>query len=308
MKAAIYKTFKGPITIENLPDPVLPEDGVVLRVMANGICRSDWHGWMGHDADIRLPHVPGHEMAGIVEAVGKRVTRWKPGERVTLPFVEGCGGCPQCASGNHQVCDYQEQPGFTHWGSFAEYVALHRADVNLVRIPDEMEFVTAASLGCRFATSFRGIVDQGRTAPGEWVAIHGCGGVGLSALMIARAVGANTIGIDIQDDRLEFARSIGAMYTLNARETDDVAAAILDITKGGAHVSMDALGSPETCYNSVACLRKRGRHVQVGLMVADHKDAPIPMDKVIARELEILGSHGMQAYRYDRMLAMIVSG
>jgi len=308
MKAAIYKTFKGPITIENLPDPVLPEDGVVLRVMANGICRSDWHGWMGHDADIRLPHVPGHEMAGIVEAVGKRVTRWKQGERVTLPFVEGCGGCQQCASGNHQVCDYQEQPGFTHWGSFAEYVALHRADVNLVRIPDEMEFVTAASLGCRFATSFRGIVDQGRTAPGEWVAIHGCGGVGLSALMIARAVGANTIGIDIQDDRLEFARSIGAMYTLNARETDDVAAAILDITKGGAHVSMDALGSPETCYNSVGCLRKRGRHVQVGLMVADHKDAAIPMDKVIARELEILGSHGMQAYRYDRLLAMIVSG
>lgn len=308
MKAAYYEKFKGPVTIEELPDPVAPEDGVVIRVMANGICRSDWHGWMGHDADITLPHVPGHEMAGIVEEVGQQVKKWKPGDRVTLPFVEGCGNCPQCASGNHQVCDHQEQPGFTHWGSFAEYVALHRADVNLVGLPHEIGFVTAASLGCRFATSFRGIVDQGRAAPGEWVAIHGCGGVGLSALMIAKAMGANTIGIDIQEDRLAFARSIGAMHTLNPRETQDLATAILDITQGGAHVSMDALGSPETCYNSVACLRKQGRHVQVGLMVDDHKDAVIPMDKVIAKELEIRGSHGMQAHRYDRMLSMILAG
>ena len=308
MKAAYYERFKGPITIEDLPDPAPPEDGVVVKVMANGICRSDWHGWMGHDPDITLPHVPGHEMAGVVEAVGPQVKKWKAGDRVTLPFVEGCGRCPQCASGNHQVCDHQEQPGFTHWGSFAQYVALHRADVNLVGLPREIGFVTAASLGCRFATSFRGIVDQGRTAPGEWVAIHGCGGVGLSALMIAKAMGANTIGIDIQDDRLKLARAIGAVQTVNARETQDVAAAVLDITGGGAHVSMDALGSPETCYNSIACLRKQGRHIQVGLMVDDYKDAALPMDKVIAGELEIRGSHGMQAHRYDRMLAMILAG
>ena len=308
MKAAYYEKFKGPITIEDVPDPLAPKDGVVVRVMANGICRSDRHGWMGHDPDITLPHVPGHEMAGVVEAVGRQVKMWHPGDRVTLPFVEGCGKCPQCAAGNHQVCDHQEQPGFTHWGSFAQYVAVHRADVNLVRLPREIGFATAASLGCRFATSFRGVVDQGRTAPGEWVAVHGCGGVGLSALMIARGVGANTIGIDIHDDRLAFARTIGAMHTLNARKTPDVVEAILDITGGGAHVSMDALGSPETCYNAVSCLRKLGRHVQVGLMVADHKDAIVPMDKVVAKELEIRGSHGMQAHRYDRMLAMILEG
>jgi len=308
MKAAIYDTFEGPIKVEDLPDPVPADDGVVIRVKANGICRSDWHGWMGHDPDITLPHVPGHEMSGIVEEVGRQVKRWQPGDRVTLPFVEGCGSCPQCASGNHQVCDFQEQPGFTHWGSFAQYVGLRRADVNLVRLPEEMDFVTAASLGCRFATSFRGIVAQGRVAPGEWVAIHGCGGVGLSALMIAGAMGANTIGVDIQEDRLTFARSIGAMHTVNANESEDVVAEVKEITGGGAHVSMDALGSPVTCYNSVACLAKRGRHVQVGLMVDDYKNSSIPMDQVIARELEIRGSHGMQAYRYDEMLAMIVAG
>ena len=308
MKAAYYETFKGPITIEDLPDPELPEEGAVIRVKANGICRSDWHGWMGHDPDITVPHVPGHELAGVIEAVGRRVRRWKPGDRVTMPFVEGCGACPQCASGNHQVCDHQEQPWFTHWGSFAEFVAVHRADVNLVHLPPEVAYVTAASLGCRFATSFRGIVDQGRTAPGEWVAIHGCGGVGLSALMIARALGARTIGIDIKEESLALASELGAAFTLNAREVADVPAAVMEITGGGAHVSMDALGSRDTCYNSVSCLRKRGRHVQVGLMVDDYKDAAVPMDKVIGRELEILGSHGMQAHRYDRMMAMILSG
>ncbi|MCG6910850.1 MAG: zinc-dependent alcohol dehydrogenase family protein [Deltaproteobacteria bacterium] len=309
MKAACYEKFKGPITIEDLPDPEVPEDGALISVKANGICRSDWHGWMGHDPDItRFPHVPGHEMAGVVEAVGRQVKCWKPGDRVTMPFVEGCGACPQCASGNHQICDRQDQPGFTHWGSFAELVAVRRADVNLVRLPPEIGYVTAASLGCRFATSFHGIVDQARTAPGEWVAVHGCGGVGLSALMIAKALGANTIGIDIKEESLALASELNAAFTLNAREVADVPAAVMDLTGGGAHVSMDALGSRETCYNSVSCLRKRGRHVQVGLMVEDYKDAAVPMDKVIAKELEIRGSHGMQAYRYDRMLAMILSG
>ena len=167
MKAAVYREFAKPLTIRNLPDPTPPECGVVIRVKATGLCRSDWHGWMGHDPDIRLPHVPGHELAGVVEATGKEVIRWTVGDRVTLPFVCGCGNCPQCASGNHQVCDQQFQPGFTHWGSFAEYVAIDYADVNLVQLPDEINFVTAASLGCRFATSFRAIVDQGKVSAGQ---------------------------------------------------------------------------------------------------------------------------------------------
>ncbi|MBM4041452.1 MAG: zinc-dependent alcohol dehydrogenase family protein [Planctomycetes bacterium] len=308
MKAAVYEAFRGPIRIQTVPDPAPDECGAVIRVRANGICRSDWHGWMGHDPDIRVPHVPGHELAGEVEAVGSRVTRWRRGDRVTVPFVCACGACPQCASGNHQVCDRQEQPGFTHWGSFAEFVALHYADVNLVRLPDEVDFVTAASLGCRFATSFRAIVAQGRVLPGQWVAVHGCGGVGLSAIMIAAALGANVVGVDIQEDKLRFAEWLGAARTVNASEVSDVAQAVRDLTGGGAHVSVDALGSPATCANSVLCLRKRGRHVQVGLLLAEQSAPPVPMDRVIARELEILGSHGMQAHRYGEMLAMVAAG
>jgi alcohol dehydrogenase len=263
---------------------------------------------MGHDPDVRLPHVPGHELAGVIEAVGSGVTRWAAGDRVTLPFVCGCGSCPQCLSGNQQVCDHQFQPGFTHWGSFAEYVAVGYADLNLVRLPEDLDFVTAASLGCRFITSFRAVVDQGKVAPGQWVAVHGCGGVGLSAIMIADALGARVVAVDIADDKLEFARSAGADATVNAREVADVVEAVRDLTDGGAHLSIDALGSAQTCFNSVANLRKRGKHIQVGLMTGDHAHAGIPLDKVVAHELEILGSHGMQAHRYSAVLEMIRAG
>jgi alcohol dehydrogenase len=308
MKAAIYREFQKPLHIETLPDPAPPENGVVLKVKATGICRSDWHGWMGHDADISLPHVPGHELAGVVTALGEGVTRWRVGDRVTLPFVCGCGRCPQCATGNHQVCDHQFQPGFTHWGSFAEYVAIHYADINLVRLPEAVDDVTAASLGCRFVTSFRAVVDQGRVSAGEWVAVHGCGGVGLSAIMIANALGAKVVAIDITDAKLELARGVGAVAVVNAAKTKAVVEAVMEITDGGAHLSIDGLGSPTTCFNSVANLRKRGRHVQVGLMLGDHCHPAVPMDRVIANELEILGSHGIQAHRYDALLAMIQSG
>ena len=307
MKAVIYREFEGLPAIENVPDPTPPEHGVVLRVKATGLCRSDWHGWMGHDPDITLPHVPGHEIAGIIEEVGKNVGRWKIGDRVTLPFVCGCGVCPQCLSGNHQVCDSQFQPGFTHWGSFAEFVAIHSADINLVQLPDKLDYVTAASLGCRFVTSFRAVVAQGKVSAGQWVAVHGCGGVGLSAIMIAGALGARVVAVDIDDEKLELARSVGADALVNATQIKDVVEHILDVTRGGVHVSIDALGSPVTCFNSIANLRKRGKHVQVGLMLADHSRPSVPMDKVIAHELEILGSHGIQAYEYPAVLAMIES-
>ena len=308
MKAAVFEEFAQPLTIQNVPDPRTPQDGVVIRVMANGICRSDWHGWMGHDPDVKLPHVPGHELAGVVEEVGSDVRRWQPGDRVTVPFACGCGDCAQCLSGNQQICDNYFQPGFTAWGSFAQYVAVRYADVNLVKLPENMGFVVAASLGCRFITSFRAVVAQGRVRPGEWVVVHGCGGIGLSAIMIASAMGANVIGVDIKDETLAFAQSLGAARIINSRATTNLVEEIQDITQGGAHVSLDALGSLETCRNSILSLRKRGRHVQVGLMVADYKDALVPMNQVIAKELAILGSHGMQAYEYLPMLEMIVTG
>lgn len=308
MKAAIYREYRGPITVETLPDPVPRPDGIVLRVESNGICRSDWHGWVGHDPDIVLPHVPGHEIAGVVEEVGKEVRRWKAGDRVSVPFIAGCGRCRLCRTGNQQVCERQFQPGFHGWGGFAERVALRHADLTLAALPDGVGFVDAASLGCRFATSFRAVQAQGRVTGGDWVAVHGCGGVGLAAVMIAAALGARVVAVDIRDEALAMARSVGAAEAVNASESEDPVEEIREVTGGGAHVSVDALGHRDTCFNSVACLRRRGRHVQVGLMTAEHRNAGIPWDLVIAWELEMAGSHGLQAHEYDRILRMVAAG
>jgi alcohol dehydrogenase len=308
MRAVYYTQFHQPPVVATLPDPTPADTGVVIKVEATGLCRSDYHGWLGHDPDIHLPHVPGHELAGTIVATGKHVSRFREGERVTVPFVGGCGHCHECHTDNHQVCENQFQPGFTAWGSFAEYVAVDYADTNLIQLPESMDAVTAASLGCRFATAFRGMVDVAKVLPGEWVAVHGSGGVGLSAIMIAAACGANVIAVDLDDRKLVLARDIGAVSTINATETTEVVAAIREITSGGAHVSMDALGAPVTCFNSIACLRRRGRHVQAGLMTGDHASPKIPMSKVIAHELQVLGTHGMQAHRYGAMLAMIAAG
>ncbi len=308
MRAMYYDAFGKQPEIKLLPDPSPSVDGVVIKVKATGLCRSDWHGWKGHDADISLPHVPGHELAGTIAAKGRGVVHFNVGDRVTVPFVSGCGRCGECHSGNQQVCSHQIQPGFTHWGSFAEFVAVDYADTNIVLLPDDLDYATAASLGCRFATSFRALSDQGRARPGEWVAVHGCGGVGMSAIMIATALGANVVAIDISEEKLAFARSIGAVATLNGLQVANVAEAVRDITDGGAHLSMDALGHKITCVNSIACLRRRGRHVQVGLMAGEHAAPEIPMGRIISHELEIYGSHGMQAWRYPAMLDMMKTG
>lgn len=318
MKAIYYESFGAPIQVGTLPDPTPPDDGVVVAVKASGLCRSDWHGWQGHDPDITtFPHVPGHELAGVIAAVGKDVTRWKQGDRVTVPFVSGCGTCPHCAAGDPQVCDNQYQPGFTGWGSFAELVALRYADANLVAIPEDMPFAVAAVLGCRFGTAFRAVVDQGRVQKGEWVAVHGCGGVGLSAVLVARAHGARVIAVDINPEALAMAELLGADVLVNANDADvpetirmatATDAAHVARTGRGADLSLDALGGRDTGTNSILCLRKRGRHVQVGLVAGDDLMPPLPMHVVIAGELELIGSHGIQATRYDAMLKMIADG
>ena len=309
MQAVLFDNFAGPLRVEQVSDPRPAADGAVIAVRATGICRSDWHGWQGHDPDLKtLPHVPGHEFAGEIVEVGRDVRKWRPGDRVTMPFVAGCGQCPECRAGSPQVCGRQFQPGFTAWGSFAEYVAVRYADFNLVRLPESMDYVTAATFGCRMATAFRAVALQGKIAKGQWLAVHGCGGLGLSAVMIAAALGARVVAVDIHDEALVLAKQFSAEQCLNARKVADVPGAIVDLTARGADVSLDALGSAETAGNSLRCLRKRGRHVQVGLLVGDDAQPRLPMELVISRELEIYGSHGLAAADYPALLQLATTG
>lgn len=305
MRAIVMDRIAGPLAVQEVAVPAVPAGGAVIKVFATGLCRSDWHAWAGHD-DIVLPHVPGHEFAGVVTAVGPDVEKWAAGDRVTAPFVEGCGACEWCLSGNAQVCPQQQQPGFTHWGSFAGQVVIHAADTNLIAIPESVSFEAAASLGCRFATAYRALTGQARLTANEWVTIVGAGGVGLSAVMIAKALGAKVVAVDRNPGALSMAASLGADHVL-AADGADIPAQVHAIT-GGSHVSVDAVGSEQTCADALLSLRRHGRHVQVGLLPPVDGHPRVPMARVIAWELEVLGSHGMAAADYPGMLALIASG
>ena len=297
--------FGEPLAVEDVPEPALPPDGALVEVRATGVCRSDWHGWMGHDDAITLPHVPGHEFAGVVAAVGPEVRAVTPGDRVTAPFCCGCGACEPCRQGHTQVCERDYQPGFSGWGSFAERVLVPVADLNCVPLPEELGFEAAAALGCRFMTAFAAVGERGRVRAGDWLAVHGCGGVGLSAVMLGRALGARVVAVDVAPGPLERARELGAEHGVDA---EGAAAAIRELTGGGAHVSIDAIGSAATAAASVRSLRKRGRHVQVGLLAGDEREARVPMAELISRELEIAGVHGMRVSAYPALLRLVASG
>jgi alcohol dehydrogenase len=304
VRAVVYNEFGHLPVLRDVPEPDCPADGAVIQVEATGVCRSDWHAWLGHDPDVKLPHIPGHEYAGTVLRVGAGVRSWTPGQRVTVPFVCACGSCPPCREGNGQVCVDQTQPGFTHPGSFAEQVAVRHADVNLVALPDAVDAITAAALGCRFATAYRAVTFHGAVSAGDWVAVHGCGGVGLSAVMIAAAHGARVVAVDTSDAALELAVRFGAVTTLKPPAANE----IRSLTDGGVRVSIEALGRTSTYADSLAGLRLRGRHVQVGLLLGDDASPAVDMGAVIAGELEIVGSHGMAAGDYPPMLAEIADG
>lgn len=301
MRAIVYDAVGATPVLTDVPEPDCPADGVVVDVRATGICRSDWHAWRGHDP-VRLPHIPGHEFAGVISRLGAGVSGYAVGDRVTVPFVNGCGRCTWCRSGQAQVCPEQTQPGFTHPGSFAEQVVVRAAGFNLVRLPDDVDFVTAASLGCRFATAYHALTAQGRLQAGESLVVIGCGGVGLSAVMVGVALGAQVVAVDPSPAARQRAAELGASVVL--ADGDGIVAA----TGGGGHVSIDALGSAATATASILGLRRRGRHVQVGLMLADDATAALPWGAVVARELEVIGSHGMAAADYPGLLAMISAG
>ncbi|MFE3456623.1 alcohol dehydrogenase catalytic domain-containing protein [Nocardiopsis aegyptia] len=307
MRAVVVDAVRGRPEVRSVSVPDVPADGVLVRVMATGMCRSDWHAWAGHDDDVAFPHVPGHELAGVVVETGPEVERWSPGDRVTVPFVCGCGRCEWCRSGQAQVCPRQRQPGFTDWGSFAEYVVLRAADVNLVALPQGVDFATAAGLGCRFATAYRALVGRARLTEGEWVVVVGAGGVGLSAVMIARALGARVIAVDRHAEALAAARELGAEHILTADGTD-VPATVRELTDGGGHVAVDAVGSEQTSSDALLGLRRRGRHVQVGLLPPVEGHPRVPMDRVIGWELDLLGSHGMAATDYPGMMDLVERG
>ncbi|HWC07142.1 MAG TPA: zinc-binding dehydrogenase [Gemmatimonadota bacterium] len=312
MKAAVMEAFGEPLKIhDDWADPQCGPGDVVLELKACGICRSDYTLWNGGAEWIGivppLPSVLGHEYCGVIEELGSEVKGFAKGERVVSPFGHACGTCEFCDAGHQNVCANLTLPGMHYTGGFASHAKVANANVNVVRLPDAISFPEAAGMGCRFVTSYHGIVDQAAVQPGEWVAVFACGGVGLSAVDIASALGARVIAVSRSPEKLALAKQLGAEHTVTAGP--DAATEIVELTGGGAHMSVDALGASETTIPAIMSLRTRGRHLRLG--VSNKKDegrVAIPVDVVTFRELSIIGSFGMQAARYPEMLDMVESG
>jgi propanol-preferring alcohol dehydrogenase len=305
MKAAVLTQLGEPLQIQELPGPTPGPNDAVVRVEACGICRSDWHMWRGDwtwaGVNLPLPYVLGHELGGIVEATGAAVQGFHPGDRVTIPFNHGCGHCTNCYGGRSNIC----LGGGANFGGFAELALVTDADLNLVHLPPETDALTAAALGCRFMTAYHGLVDRARMRAGEWVAVYGAGGVGLSAVQIASALGARVVAVDINEDKLARARAEGALATVNAT-AGAPSPAVKEITGGGADISVDALGSSATAIPAVLSLKKGGRHLQIGLTSDDDRGKiALPVDAMILQELEFITSYGCPVTSYPSLLALV---
>ena len=303
--------FKEPLEIRELPDPSPGPADAVVRVGACGVCRSDWHFWQGEwtwlGVELQLPLVLGHELGGTVESVGNNVTAFKTGDRVTLPFHMACGRCEYCNSGRTNICKAHGVIGKDFNGGFGELANVPAADVNLVHLPDEMDFVSAAAAGCRFMTAYHGVVDRAQVRPAEWICVFGLGGIGLSVVQIASMRGAQAIAVDIDNEKLKLAEAEGAVATINAAEVDAVEA-VKEITGGGSHVSVDALGGAVTTQPAVKSLRKGGRHLQLGMSDAsDEGIVGMPMDMITVNEITIVGSVGCPTTSYPGLLTSIVN-
>lgn len=305
MRAAVIRQYRADLSLETVPDPVCEADGVVVKVLACGICRSDWHGWVGEHAKVKPGAIPGHEYCGEVVEAGP-LAGWIAGDKIIAPFILACGECPECRSGQTTTCRAQRVPGFGEPGAYAEYISVPHAH-NLTRLPDFLTPALAAGLGCRVTTAYHALTGRAGLQAGEWLAIHGTGGIGLSALLIGKALGARIVAVDVVADRLTHALSLGAEHVINAAE-GDTAARIREVTGGGAHVSIEALGIEATANASIECLRPLGRHVQVGLPTGHTATMQINMNAVYMKQLALFGTRGMPAWRYPSLLSLIETG
>jgi alcohol dehydrogenase len=317
MRAVVFDEPGELMDVQEIDRPEPDPDGIVVETEACGICRSDWHAWRGDWEWLGVSPTPGlvfgHEPVGTVTAVGEEIRTLSVGDRVCVPFNLSDGTCRHCKSGRANICESVVPLGFVPFqpGAFAEEFPVRYADHNVVKLPDGVDPVEVAGLGCRFATAFHGLVHRVDVTPGDWVAVHGCGGVGLSAVHIADALGANVVAVDLAEEKLEKAEELGADETIDVTETDDVPAAVKAYTPSdrGVEVSVDALGIAETCRNSVQSLCKGGQNLQIGLTTSEEEgEVSLPVDTIVMEEREFIGSVGMPPHEYEEIFSMMERG
>ena len=284
MKAVRLMEPGRPLELQDVPVPPVGPRDVLVRVKAAGICHSDVHYRAGVSST-NFPLTLGHEVAGVIEQLGTEVTHLQAGQRVCLHYLVTCGDCLYCTQGNEQFCARGEMLGKHRDGGYAQYISLPAR--NAFPLPREVRLEHAAIMMCSTATCWHAL-RKGRLTPGESVAVFGAGGLGMSALQLARASGAMDVyAVDINPRKLQLAERLGAI-PVNAAKADPVTE-LRRLSGGrGVDVALELVGLPLTMQQAVASLAILGRAVAVG--ISDQAFSVAPYHDLIHREAEVIGS------------------
>ncbi len=304
MKAAILYAAKEPLRVEEIPTPTPGAGEVLIKVAACGLCHTDLH-YIDHGTPTfkKPPIILGHEVSGTIAGVGAGVTDWKEGDRVLLPAVYGCGTCAMCRTGRENVCERMVMFGNNVDGGYAEYILAPAKDT--LSLPDELPLIESAIIADATTTPYHAVVNRGQVKPGDRVVVFGCGGIGINVVQVAAAVGAQVIAVDIADQKLEWARELGAHITLNSTKFERIDKEIRKLTGGGADIGFEAIGNPVVQSQTFNSLRTGGRFVVVGFA---SKPMQLNTGKVMYREMEIIGSLGCRAVDYPRVIELARQG
>lgn len=299
MKAAVFYGAHQPLKVEEYPDPRPGPGEVLVRVAACGVCHTDLH-YLDHGVPTfkKPPLILGHEASGTVEAVGEGVSEFKAGDRVLLPAVLSCGRCFFCRTGRENICQSMVMVGNHVDGAYAEYISAPAKD--LFRLPEEIPLEEGSIIADAITTPYHAVKNRARVKPGDTVVVLGCGGVGLNVVQVAAAVGGVVIAVDILDQKLEWARRLGAAETINA-QAEDVPRKVRQLTGGGADIAIEAIGKPATMEQAFASLRTGGRLVIVGY---SDQNMALNAARTMFREMEVVGSLGCRPVDYPKVIEL----
>ena len=303
MKAAVFYEKGQPMKIEDVDIPKHESADVLVKVAACGLCRTDLHYLHGTPTFKKPPIILGHEVSGTVEEVGSEVTTFKKGDNIIVPPVFGCGKCFFCRNGRPTLCTNQIMVGNHRDGGFAEYIAVPASEIFIA--PNNVPLPEASIISDAISTPYHAVVNRAQVRPGDSVAIFGAGGVGLSTIQMAAAVGGNVIAVDIFDQKLEMAKKFGAAHAINAKTEENVPKTIRKMTGGGADIALEVIGNPITIQQAFNSVRWGGRVVVVGYSA---KETIIDSARLMFREIEIKGSLGCGPQDFPKLIEMIKLG
>lgn len=303
MKAAVFHSKEEPLKIEDVPTPEHRADEVLVKVAGCGLCRTDLHYLKGLPTFKKPPIILGHEISGKIAELGDDVKNFEKGDSVLIPPVFACGECFFCRTGRGTICTNQIMIGNHRDGGFAEYIAVPASDI--FKLPDEVPLVEGAIISDAISTPYHAVVNRAKLKPGDSAVVYGCGGVGLNTVQMATVAGANVIAVDISPEKLDLAKQLGAVETINAKDVEDVAKTVRKLTGGGVDVAFEVIGNPDTIQNAYESTRWGGSLIVVGYT---HKDITINAGRMMFREIEVKGSLGCGLQDYPKIINMVKYG